>query len=77
MRRRSMGRGTTWQCRKCVEIVGFYMFNGRSSLCALQQCVACGQLGQEKSNEVREGAGEVHVKAADRGTHNCLGQTFV
>lgn len=52
--------GTTWQCRKCVEIVGSYMFNGRSSLCALQQCVACGQLGQERR---REGGGEVHVKA--------------
>lgn len=54
------GGGTTWQCRKCVEIVGSYMFNGRPSLCALQQCVACGQLGQEKQ---REGGGEVHVKA--------------
>lgn len=28
--------------------------------CALQQCVACGQLGQEKR---REDGGEVHVKA--------------
>lgn len=43
--------------------------------CALQQCVACGQLGQEKREKGRVGG--VHVKEAVRGTHNCLGQTFV
>lgn len=56
---RERGGGTTWQYRKCVEIVGSYMFNGRSSLCA---AAVCG-MRPVGSREAKRRWGRVHVKA--------------